>query len=220
METANMQTAERRFDFDAYTRDDELAEKRLNNLLSLNAETNRRREMFGSDREEFEAALMSNPLSIEKTFSYFGLLLGTFAPAAIFTRVFIDTKTFESNEFWILGVAVFVNLISATAGFFSGKFIAKLVADLERVSWTQMILTLPFIGIFWGILAGGAGGLIVFIFGAFLGAALGAAVGSVGLPLFVIFHRLLKRGDKIEGKHFLPLAFGIALVISAFILGL
>lgn len=176
--------------------------------------------MFRSPHEEFEAALMSNPLSGEKTFSYFGLLLGTFTPAAIFTRVFIDTKTFETAEFWILGVAVLVNLISAIAGFFSGKFIANLVADLERVSWTRMILTLPFIGIFWGILAGGAGGLVVLIFGAFLGAALGAAVGSVALPLFVIFHRLLKRGDKIEGKQFLPLAFGVTFVISAFILGL
>ncbi len=220
METANTQVAERRFDFDAYTNDDELAEKRLNDLLSLNAETNRRREMFRSPHEEFEAALMTNPLSGEKTFSYFGLLLGTFVPAAIFARVFIDTKTFESAEFWLVGVAVVVNLISAVAGFFSGKFIAKIVADLEKVSWTQMILTLPFIGIFWGILAGGAGGLIVFLFGAFLGASLGAAVGSVGLPLFVIFHRLLKRGDQIEGKHFLPLAFGITFVISAFILGL
>ncbi len=176
--------------------------------------------MFRSEREETEASMMSNPLSIEKTFSYFGLLLGTFPPAAIFTRVFIDTKAFQGEEFWILGVAILVNLISAVAGFFSGKLIGRIVADLERTSWTQMILTLPFIGILWGILAGGAGGIIVLFFGALLGASLGAAVGSVALTMFTIFHRLLKRGDNIEGKHFLPLAFGTTFVISAFILGL
>ncbi len=220
METGNTEIAERRFNFDAYTNDEQLAEKRLSILLAMTAETNRRREMFATDREEREAALMSNPLSGEKTFSYFGLLLGAFTPAAIFTRIFIDTKTFQTDEFWILGVAIIVNLIAAIAGFFSGKFIAGIVRDIERVSWTQMILTLPFIGIFWGMLAGGAGGLIVFLFGAFLGASLGAAVGGIALPLFVVFHRLLKRGDQIEGKHFLPLAFGVAFVISAFILGL
>lgn len=223
METGKTQTAERQFNFESFTNRDAdaaLTEKRLNNLLKLNTETNRERAMFGSEREKIEALTMSNPLSIEKTFSYLGLLLGTFPPAAIFMRVFIDTKTFQSDEFWIVGVAVLVNLISAAAGFFSGKFIGKIVADLERVSWTQMILTLPFIGILWGILAGGAGGIIVLFFGALLGASLGAAVGSAALTLFTIFHRLLKRGDNIEGKHFLPLAFGTTFIISAFILGL
>lgn len=224
METENTQTVKRQFfDFESFTDGDgdaALTEKRLNKLLALNAETNRKQTLFQSEREENEALMLSNPLSIEKTFSYFGLLLGTFPPAAIFTRVFIDTKTFQSEEFWILGVVILVNLISAVAGFFSGRFIGKIVADLERVSWTQMILTLPFIGILWGILAGGAGGVIVLFFGALLGASLGAAVGTVGLTLFTVFHRLLKRGDNIEGKHFLPLAFGIAFIISAFILGL
>lgn len=220
METAATQIVERQFNFAPFADNEDVVEKRLNILLSLNAEIDRRRRLFRSPDEELQAASMSNPMSIEKTFSYFGLLLGTFTPAAIFTRVFIDAKTFESNEFWLLGAAVVVNLISAVAGFFSGKLIAQPVAELERVSWTRMILTLPFIGIFWGVLAGGAGGLIVFFFGAFLGASLGAAVGCVGLPLFVVFHRLLRSGDKIEGKHFLPLAFGVAFILSAFILGL
>ncbi len=83
-----------------------------------------------------------------------------------------------------------------------------------------MMLALPLVGVFWGILIGGAGGVIVLVVGAFLGAVIGAAVGGVVLPTFVLFHRLLKRGDLIDRKHFLPLAFGITFVISAFFLGL
>lgn len=83
-----------------------------------------------------------------------------------------------------------------------------------------MLLALPFVGILWGILAGGAGGIIIFVVGAVFGAMLGAAVGSVALPVFAIFHRLLKTGEFIDRRQFLPLAFGITLIISAFILGL
>lgn len=176
--------------------------------------------MFRSEREEAEAALMTAPLSSEKTFAYFGLLLGVFPPAAFFARFLIDTRTFESDNFWLLGVALLVNSIAAGIGYKSGRFIGRTVANLERASWTKMLLALPFVGAFWGILAGGASGAIVFLFGAFVGAALGAAVGAFALPFFAVFHRLLKRGDCIEGKLFLPLAFGIAFIISAYILGL
>ncbi len=65
-----------------------------------------------------------------------------------------------------------------------------------------------------------AGGTIIFVVGALVGALLGAIVGALALPIFTVFHRLLKRGDQIEEKHFLPLAFGTALAISAFVLGL
>lgn len=83
-----------------------------------------------------------------------------------------------------------------------------------------MVLALPFIGLLWGGVAGAAGGIVVFIFGAFFGAILGGMVGSVALPLFTIFHRLLKKGESIERKHFLPLAFGITFIICGFIFGL
>ncbi len=83
-----------------------------------------------------------------------------------------------------------------------------------------MILALPFVGILWGILSGGAGGAVILLFGAIFGAILGGIVGSFALPVFTILHRLLKKGDQIERKHFLPLAFGITFIISAFMLGL
>jgi hypothetical protein len=230
METANTRTAIvdcRQIDFNRFapdirerSDDDKLTEKRLSDLLALNAETERQKSLFRNERERTEAALMTAPLSVEKTFAYFGLLLGVFPPAAFFAKFLIDTRSLQSDNFWILGVVLLVNLIAAGVGFLSGKFIGRTVAELERASWTRMILGLPFVGAFWGILAGGASGAIIFLFGAFFGAALGATVGAFALPLFAVFHRLLRRGDSIDGKHFLPLAFGISFIVSAFILGL
>lgn len=205
--------------FESYDRSDELARKRLDTLLALNAETAREKSLYASDEEKTEAGMMKNPLSTEQTFAYFGLLLGTLPPAALFTRFLLDTR-FRPEEAWILGVIAVVNLISAVVGYFSGKLIGKIVRETEKASWTKMILLLPFIGILWGILAGGAGGIIIFVIGAIFGAMFGAAVGVFALPAFTIFHRLLKRGDKIDRKHFLPLAFGITFIVSAFMLGL
>jgi len=189
-------------------------------LLQANAEIAREKSTFFSEQEKLEALLMKNPLSIDKTFAYLGLLLGTFPPAALFTRLFIDARIFRGEDVWILGIVAIVILISALTGYFSGKFIGNVVFELEKLSWSKMLTTLPFVGILWGIMAGGAGGIIIFGVGAFFGALIGSLVGAAALPFFSIFHRLLKRGDKMENKHFLPLAFGIAFIISAFFLGL
>jgi hypothetical protein len=205
--------------FESYDGSDELTRQRLDTLLALNAETAREKSLYSSEREKTEAALMKNPLSTEQTFAYFGLLLGTFPPAALFIRFLLDTR-FRPEDAWILVVIAVVNLISAVVGYFSGKLIGKIVRESEKYSWTKMVLLLPFIGILWGILAGGAGGIIIFVIGAIFGAIFGAAVGSFALPVFTIFHRLMKKGDKIDRKHFLPLAFGITFIISAFVLGL
>jgi len=172
--------------------------------------------MYASDREKLEGELMKSPLSLEKTFSYFGLILGAFPPAAMFLRVAIDGKM----DSWVFGVMFIINLISAVVGFFSGKVVAKAVRFFENKSWSAMILMMPLIGLLWGMVSGGAGGVIVFIFGAFFGAILGGIVGSIALPLFTILHRLMKKGENIETKHFLPIAFGVTFVICGFILGL
>lgn len=223
METRKTQTITKPTNLAAFANsepDDELTQKRLNALLAVNAETAREKLTFRSEQEKFAAALMSNPLSPEKTFAYFGLLLGTFPPLAMFIRFFSEKGIFRDEDFWILGVVAVVNLISAIVGYFSGKLIAKIVCALEKLSWHYMILALPFVGIFWGMMAGGAGGIIIFLVGAFFGAALGATVGGVALPVFTLFHRFLKKGDQLDCRHFLPIAFGITFIISAFILGL
>ena len=182
----------------------------------MNAETAREKAMYRNDREKLEAGMMKNPLELEKTFSYFGLLLGIFPPAAMFIRFAIDARV----DGWVFGVMFIINLISAVVGFFSGKLVAKIVRPAENLSWSSMLLILPLIGLLWGIITGAAGGVIVFVFGAFFGALLGGIVGSLALPFFTVFHRLLKRGESIELKHFLPVAFGVTFVICGFILGL
>lgn len=158
---------------------------------------------------------MKNPLTTEKAFACFGFLLGLFPPAAIFLKMFHDKV-----EPGIVILFVFVNLVCAAAGFSAGKLIGRMISTAENYSWNKMLPLLPLIGILWGILAGGIGGIFIFVIGAIFGAFIAAVVGSVAIPVFTIFHRLLKRGEMIELKHFLPLAFGLALTISAFILGL
>ncbi len=223
MEYGNTQTAARQINhasFADFDGDGELARQRLDLLLETNVEIAREKSTFIFEREKLEASLMKNPLSVEKTFARLGLLLGAFPPTALFTRFFIDSRIFQNEDVWILGIAAIVTLVSTVVGYFSGKLIGNIVFELEKMSWSKMLTALPFVGIFWGIMAGGAGGIIIFGIGAFFGAVIGGLVGGAALPFFSIFHRLLKRDDKIESKHFLPLAFGITFIISAFFLGL
>lgn len=189
-------------------------------MLAAEAEAEREKLLYRSESEKTEALMMKNPLSSVQTFSYFGLILATFLPAAMFTSFLINARGLRSEDIWILGILAIVNIISAVVGFFSGKLIGKIVREVETFSWWNMLLLLPFIGTFWGIITGGAGGIIILIVGALPGALLGAMVGSVALPAFTIFHRLLKKGDMIDRQHFLPMAFGITFIICGFILGL
>lgn len=215
------------YNFDAYTDerfaangDDALVEQRISELAAENKQAARRKQLFRDERERAEAESMRRPLSIEQTFSRFGLLLGTLPPTAIFAKILFDGHFLQRENFWWLGVVFIMSLISATVGYVSGKTIGRTVFELEQASWSKMLLVLPFVGICWGALTGAAAGIIVLFFGAFLGALAGALVGSVALPIFAVFHRLVKCGDQIEEKHFLPLAFGTTLLVSAFILGL
>ena len=176
--------------------------------------------MFQTEREKVEADLMVLPLNFERTYANFGLMLGVIPPTAIFARFLMDAGGLRNDDLWIFALMSVVLTVSATVGYFSGRLIGKITRELEKMRWSVMIGILPFIGMLWGIVSGGAGGLIVFLFGAVFGAMFGAAVGSVALPLFVVLHRLMKQGEMIDRKHFLPLAFGVTFVISAFILGL
>ena len=161
---------------------------------------------------------MKSPITIEKAYSYFGAMLGLFPPFALFAK-FIFEKGANPDTFAIC-ILLFMNAICVLAGYFSGKLIGKVVSNVEKMSWTKMLLLLPFIGILWGILTGGAGGVIVFIVGAIFGAIIASMVGGIAIPAFTIFHRLLKKGDVIEEKHFFPIAMGITCTITAYILGL
>lgn len=191
-------------------------ETRLNALLAENERIAREHRLYPTGSDFLDAQLMKNPLGVEKAFGYFGLLLGVFPPAAIFYQMFHR----ETEEIFLFVLLLLMNAACAVAGYFSGKLVGRMTFDTEFKSWNRMILLVPLIGILWGIVAGAAGGVLFFVIGAVFGAVCAAAVGAVALPAFAVFHRLLKRGEFIERSQFLPVAFGIALAISAFILGL
>lgn len=205
--------------FDESKRENNLTDHRLNHLLELNAKTAQEKRLFKSECEKLESGFMRRPLNTSKAFAYLGLILGTLPPAAIFAKFLFESPN-NNDKFIIFGFLILMNIITAVVGYFSGKLIGKMIRESETYSWHTMILLLPFVGMLWGIMAGGAGGAIVFLIGSVFGAAFGAMVGAVAIPVFTIFHRLLKKGEMIELKHFMPLAFGIAFTICAFILGL
>ena len=67
---------------------DEGTQSRLSWLLAENErEANRR--VFRNSLEDEEMLLMRHPLPPRKAYGIFGLLLGTFPPAAIFIKLFM-----------------------------------------------------------------------------------------------------------------------------------
>jgi len=193
----------------------------LNSLLRANAEFAREQRLYRTGDEEFEEKILESPLTTEDAFARLGLLLGTFPPAAIFGKFLYHSLDGNANaEYWVIPLLLFVNFITACAGYYSGKLVGKAITELEKLPWSAMLLALPFVGLFWGILSGGAGGIFIFLIGAVFGAMIGGMVGSVGLSAFAIFHRIFKRGELMSRDHFLPIAFGITFAICAFILSL
>ena len=194
-------------------------ETRLNTLLSLNQQDMEEKALFQNENEELQAKLLKNPIKTEKAYAMFGLLLGIFPPLSIFSKIILDSFG-HRNEIAIAFLLILANLACAMIGYFSGKLIGKVMIEVQKLRWVSMIALSPFVGILWGILTGGGGGLFILIFGAIFGAMIAAVVGGAALPVYAVFHRLLKRGDSIEQNHFLPIAFGITFTISAFILSI
>lgn len=161
---------------------------------------------------------MKNPITTQKAVAYFGAMLGLFPPFAMFSRFLFDKP--GNTELGVILLLILMNVTCTIVGYFSGKLVGKAFASTEKLSWNMMILTAPFLGILWGIMTGAAGGIYVIIIGALFGAFIAAMVGAVALPAFAVLHRLLKRGDSIEEKHFFPIALGITSIITAFILGM
>jgi hypothetical protein len=197
-------------------------ESRLEELIKLNRETSLEKETFRNENERFEASLLENPLTTKQVFAQFGLMLGLFPPMAMFGKFIYKEilKNPYNDDFWIIFLLIVVNFVCAVTGYFSGKLIGQIVSQIEKLNWTSMLFIAPFIGILWGVMTGAAGGVFIFVIGAFFGAAIAALVGAAALPIFTVFHRFLKKGDVIERDQFLPIALGITFIISAFVLSL
>lgn len=223
MEHTRTETIERETNLNSFANnhiDNNGRKERLESLIAANTEYARREEIFKDDYEELAAELMENPYSTEKAFSIFGLLLGSIPPAAVFGKWAYEGGMLNNGEAGWLLLFFIVNFVSAITGYFSGKTVGKIVKQLEKQSWTKMLLAMPFVGLLWGFISGGAGGIFVFLIGAIFGAVIGGLVGGVALPTFAALHRMFKKGDQIDSRHFYPIAFGITFVISAIIIGM
>ena len=208
------------FDSEARQNNFDFTLQRLDSYFETDQKNAGDKPIFYVFDKNLEAAVIKKPVAAVQAFKNFGLILGTFAPAAIFLRAFMNANALRGEDLWILGVLAIVNLVTAVSGYLSGKLIYKLTAKAENLSWSLYLLLLPLIGILWGIISGSAGGAVILLFGAIFGAAMGAMVGAVALPLFAVLVRLIKNGDYVENKYFLPAAFGTAFTICGFILGL
>ena len=98
---------------------------------------------------------------------------------------------------------------------FYGRWVDMLEARPMRVRLPLLAL----IGALWGIIAGGSGGIFIFVIGLFFGAVLGGAVGMAVVPAFALPYYAVRRAGLIDTRHFLPLALGSTLTICAIVLG-
>jgi hypothetical protein len=175
--------------------------------------------MFRSDRERLESGLMRSAIDSKKAFSYFGYMIGTMPPATLAMKAIAEGAGNGSSDALFLMLLIVAGTVTGLVGYAMGTFIPASVRLASNLRLPNRIAVYSLIGFAWGAVAGIAGGLFLFIIGAVFGGLAGGAVGSVAVPIFVLSHEALRRGDLVEIKHFLPIAFGITLSLCAFILG-
>ncbi len=192
----------------------------LNTLLAENAKIARRKRFFSTDRDEYLASAMSNPITSESAFARLGLILGAFGPFAITLKIFLSDPNPSAADFWLLCVMTVANVVTSVAGYFTGRAVGHIVDNIKATRWSSFLTLTVLTGFAWGSIAGGLGGVFIFVIGGLFGAVIGGLAGAVALPAFATGYRLLSHGNLIELKHFLPLAFGIVFTFAAFVLGL
>ncbi|MFL6212187.1 MAG: hypothetical protein ACJ74W_25315 [Pyrinomonadaceae bacterium] len=194
---------------------------RLRWLEAAIAAAEQHTQRFRDAREEAEMLMLRRPLTNERAYQLFGLLLGMLPPAAIVLRFALWSVPREPDLGlfgFILLVGLPMTFICALMGRFMGRRLAPEMAKAERRHWCATIFISLAAGFLWACATGAAGGAIVFIIGALFGLACALPFGLAGFLLFAVCHRLLARGGMIDARHFWPVAGGIALVSAALIL--
>lgn len=189
-------------------------------LTTALAREEARRRLTGTPAEEREMLLMRRPIETRKAFARFGMLLGLLPPAAIFWRMSGGEMFFARSDFGWLILFLAMNIVCCLVGRAMGSQVGKHIDDLERDSWSLMLLVAAGLGLWWAIVTGAAGGVLAFGVGAIFGIVFAAPVGLLAFMLFTPLHRSLARGGMIDARHFWPLAFGIVGTITALILSL
>ena len=195
---------------------------RLKWLMLVNEHEERRRNLFRDAAEEEEMMLMQmrSTFNVRESFSLFGMLLGLFPPAAIFARMFgYGMVGPQSGAILFIG-CVLMNLVCAIVGYYMGGVLGRAIVEMEKGSWTMMMLALPVIGAAWGAVTGAAGGLVFLGIGAMVGPIFAIPIGAMAFTCFAPLHRLLARGGMIEERHYWPLASAAALLPAALVMGM
>ncbi len=161
--------------------------------------------------------LMRHPLSMQRAYALFGLLLGLFPPAAIFFRLFGGGLTHHLESGWLF-LLMAMNVTCCLVGGWMGANMGRWLDDKDIASWTGRFFGSLNAGMVWGAVTGAAGGLLFFGIGAVIGVICAMPVGMLAFPVFTLLHRLFARGGMIDGRHFWPLAWGVTMSIVALIL--
>ena len=201
---------------------DPYLESRLNWLLRENELADRHGRLFRGAREEEELLLMHRPVAARLAFSRFGLLLGTFPPAALFLKIFGRLLVAPDGGLnpMVIFMLLIMNVACALAGLFFGSRLSRMAWAVQNSSWPATFAGAAGVGLLWGLATGAAGGFPALGIGAIYGACCAVPVGVLAFVLFTPLHRLLARGGMIDARHLRPLAWGVVAVVTALILGM
>lgn len=162
---------------------------------------------------------MSSPITSQKAFSYFGYMIGTMPPAAIVVKAIANGDGADMSQVLFLVLLLIAGITTGFVGYLTGKYVPGAIIRVKDFALPNRVALYSLIGLAWGAVSGTAGGLFLFIIGAIFAGVVGGIVGAFTVPVVIMLHEALRRGDLIEMKHFLPVAFAITLSLCAFILG-
>lgn len=189
---------------------------RLNWLTTALEESARHARLFRTAREAEEAASMRKPISTQEAYALFGMLLGLLPAGAIIFRLLnLIWWDFQLGNFVYLSAGL---AMCMAVGYRRGAKAGLEMDEIERGSWPHTVVGSLEAGFIWAVITGAAGGAVFFLVGSLFGLICALPVGLAGFLLFTIFHRLLARGGMIDARRFWPLAWGVALTITALIL--
>ena len=199
---------------------DRAAQQRLAILLEANETISRQRSLYRTDWERIEASLMTSPIDSKKAFSHFGFMIGIMPPATVAIRAMEGASPGESFAVVFIVLLLLASVATGIAGFFVGKSVPAAIDSVRSFRLPNRLAMFAVIGMVWGAGAGAVGGFFLLVVGSIFAGLAGAIVGAFTVPLMAIAYEALRLGDRMEMKHFLPVAFGITLSVCALIIGL
>lgn len=162
---------------------------------------------------------MVRPLDAKDAFATFGLLIGSLPLATVSLRIAIQARLDQPGEQLITVLFALAALASGVVGFRIGKAVPSVIEKCSAFRFPNRLAIYSLIGIAWGAIAGVAGGVFLLLIGALFGGIVGGFIGAVTVPIFALVFEVLRRGDRVEAKHLVPVAVGISLTLCAFIAG-